>query len=149
MNRIALAGAGIACTTLGLAAPAHADVMGSTDYVDLPLQHAQCVIVSQQVRCGARFQNVPPEAIPPMGGFNIITVTSDGAVSWGYGTSVDDSRAVGERAYQMPMESRYHIGGWTVEQGNGAVVTLSNDATGHGLKVEGADSLPPIMASGF
>jgi hypothetical protein len=29
------------------------------------------------------------------------------------------------------------------------VVTFTNDATGHGLRVEGADSLPPIEASGF
>jgi hypothetical protein len=55
-----------------------------------------------------------------------------------------DDRAVGDGSsdYEMPPVTRYHISGWTVEQGNGAVVTFTNDATGHGMTVTATDATP-------
>lgn len=129
---------------------AHADVMGSTGYIGLPLQNAQCVVAPQRVLCMAPFKNAPPSG-PAVQGEPTISADTSGAVTWGWGSAINDDRAVGDGSsdYQMPPVTRYHISGWTVERGNGAVVTFTNDATGHGLRVEGADSLPPIEASGF
>jgi hypothetical protein len=129
---------------------AHADVMGTTGYIGLPLQNAQCVVAPQRVLCMAPFKNAPPSG-PAVQGEPTISADTNGAVTWGWGSAINDDRAVGDGSsdYQMPPVTRYHISGWTVERGNGAVVTFTNDGTGHGLRVEGADSLPPIEASGF
>jgi hypothetical protein len=146
--------AGAAYTALVLAPVAHADVNGQTGYVDLTVEApVKCMLVPDYVRCRApRFANAPAEAIAPspQGGDTMITVTPDGAVSWGYGTAMGDVRGNGAAGpYELQGETTYHFAGWTIKQGNGAVALFTNDVTGHGLRVEGGDILPPIQAFGF
>jgi hypothetical protein len=150
----ALTAAGAAYTALLLAPVAHGDVNGQTGDVDLTAEApVKCVVVPDYVRCRApHFANAPAEAIAPpaQGGDTMITVTPGGAVSWGYGTATGDVRANGAAGpYELPGETIYHFAGWTIKQGNGAVAVFTNDATGHGLRVEGGDILPPIQAFGF
>jgi hypothetical protein len=129
---------------------AHADVTGTTGYIGLPQQNAQCVVSPEQVLCMARFKNAPPSG-PAVQGEPTIAADPSGAVTWGWGSAIMDDRALGDGSYdyQLPGETTYHISGWTVERGNGAVVTFTNDAMGHGLRVQGALTLPPIEAFGF